>query len=201
MLQYQPGGLSERGAILQALESPAESTSISMAVTQLGKWIRWKRRAVDMGVAIPDSSILMRGLSRIMKKLIVQHPELNFRLSLVRNALQVDTIPSCLESVTQYSQQVLAELEQMRQHSKKKELPAEVVPKMRKVEENPKEEDRGHQKGKLPEEGEEKKRRCKFFTTDSGCKTGGNCQFAHIPDGERRCYLCGAKDHMSLTPI
>eukprot|EP00435_Cladocopium_sp_Y103_P007611 s3631_g2.t1 len=110
MLQYQPGGL---GAILQALDSPSESASVPAAITQLRKWIRWKRRALELRVSIPDSSILMHGLSRIMKELAGVHPELNFRPSLVRN-----TVPM-MESVTQYSDHLLAELEQIGQDAKK----------------------------------------------------------------------------------
>ena len=91
MLQYQPGGLSERSAILASLESPPECSTVASAISQLRKWIRWKRRATEVGVAIPDASILMRGLGRIMKKIMQSYPELNFRLSLVKNALLVDT--------------------------------------------------------------------------------------------------------------
>lgn len=79
MLVYQPGGLGERGAILQALDSPSELSTITMAIMQLRKWIRWKRRAFEMGVSKPDSSMPMRGLIRLMKKLLAVHPDLNFR--------------------------------------------------------------------------------------------------------------------------
>lgn len=54
MLQYQPGGLSERSAILSALESLVESSSVATATSQLRKWIRWKRRALEVGVSIPE---------------------------------------------------------------------------------------------------------------------------------------------------
>ena len=40
MVQYQPGALSERSAILAALESPSESTTIPAAINQLRKSIR-----------------------------------------------------------------------------------------------------------------------------------------------------------------
>ena len=35
MVQYQPGGLSERSAILTALEAPSEAGTIAAAITQL----------------------------------------------------------------------------------------------------------------------------------------------------------------------
>ena len=38
MIAYQPGGLSERQAILAALENPMEAASIGQAVMTLRKW-------------------------------------------------------------------------------------------------------------------------------------------------------------------
>ena len=61
MIQYQPGGLAEKSAILAALESPQEAQSIASGVTTLRRWLRWKRRAEDLGVSIPDATILVRG--------------------------------------------------------------------------------------------------------------------------------------------
>ena len=108
MLQFQPGGLTERSAILAALESPMEATSVASAILQLRRWIKWKRRAMEVGVSIPDSSILM------VRRIVNSHPELNFRLSLVKNSLMAETVPT-LQAVTQYSEHLLAELEQMGQ--------------------------------------------------------------------------------------
>ena len=56
MLAYQPGGLSERSAILSAFESPPECSSVSSATSQLRKWIRWKRREVGVASGISSSS-------------------------------------------------------------------------------------------------------------------------------------------------
>eukprot|EP00435_Cladocopium_sp_Y103_P053689 s116_g17.t1 len=153
-----------------------------------------------MGVSIPDSSILMRGLSRIMKKFTGFHPELNFRLSLVRNALLVDIVPT-LQSVTQYSEHLLAELEQMGHHAKRKEPTMDAFPKVKKLEEGPR------SSGKPGEELEKKKKPCRLlqilFLADSGCKRGRNC-------GQRRCWpllkpfriskLCSATNKGLLDP-
>ena len=178
MLQYQPGGLGECGAILQALKNPTESSTIPTAITQLRKWIRWKRRAFEMGDSIPDSSILMHGLSRLMKKLVASYPDLNFRLSLVRNALLVDTVPT-LESVTKYHEHLLAELEQLGHDAKRKETP-EVKPKVKKLEEtNNVEERQQRPKGKPQEDFDSKRKPCKLFLPESGCKRVRNCSFRH----------------------
>ena len=196
MLAYQPGGLSERSAILTALESPPECNSVPSATSQLRKWIRWKRRATEVGVAIPDPSILMRGLGRIMKKVVQTFPELSFRLSLVRNGLLVDTVPTH-ETVSQYSEHLLAELEQMGQQAKRREAPQDAPPKLRKVEENSKLEEPTKNFGKPNEETDGKKKPCGFFLTDAGCKRGKSCQFLHNLDGQRRCWTCGSKAHLA----
>ena len=197
MLSYQPGGLTERSAILFALESPQECSSMAGAISQRRKWIRWKRRATEVGVAIPDASILMRGLSRIMKKIVQSFPELSFRLSLARNSLLVDTVPTHA-TVSQYSEHLLAELEQMGQQAKKRDHPADQPPKLRKFEEGDlQSEDSSKTSSKQAEESEQKKRPCRFFNTDSGCKRGKSCQYLHNLDGQKRCWTCGSKGHFA----
>ena len=199
MLQFQPGGLTERSAILSALESPTESTSVASAILQLRRWIRWKRRALEVGVSLPDSSILMKGLGRLVKRIVTSHPDLNFRLSLVKSSLMVDTIPT-LETVTQYSEHLLAELEQMGQQAKKKEAAAESQLKVRKFEEasNGKTDEKVRPKGTPQEEFEAKRKPCRFFLTDAGCRRGRGC-FGHQLDGDKRCWTCGAKEHMATA--
>ena len=41
MLQFQPAGLTERSAILSALEAPVEANSVALVILQLRRWIRW----------------------------------------------------------------------------------------------------------------------------------------------------------------
>ena len=119
MIQYQPGGLAERAAILNALEQPQEAQSTGAAVAQLRKWIRWRRRAAELGVSMPGATILVRGVSKLLRKVVGSHPDLSFRLSLARNSLLIDTVPT-QESVSQYSEHALAELEQLGLQSKRK---------------------------------------------------------------------------------
>ncbi|CAL1153387.1 unnamed protein product [Cladocopium goreaui] len=150
MLQFQPGGLTERSAILTALEAPMEAATVGSAIQQLRRWMRRKRRALEVGVSIPDSSILMKGLGRLVRKIVSSYPDLNFRLSLVKSSLLVETVPT-LETVTQYSEHLLAELEQMGQQAKRKEVMAESQPKVKKFEEasGSKPEERTRPKGSL----------------------------------------------------
>ena len=60
MLSYQPGGLTEKAAILHALDSP-EAQGLTQAVMGLRRWLRWHRRAGDVGVVRPDATIHVIG--------------------------------------------------------------------------------------------------------------------------------------------
>lgn len=198
MLQYQPGGLSERASILNALENPPEASSIGTAVTSLRKWIRWKRRAQELNIGIPDATILVRGLSRLIKKVSQMYPDLHFRLSLARNSLMIDTVPT-QSSVAQYSEHILAELEQMGHHAKKKEPNPDAAARAKKFEggDGAKGDGKGKYGSKPQDENEQKKAPCRYFLSDKGCKKGRDCTFGHVLDDERRCWNCGAKDHFA----
>ena len=190
MISYQPGGIGERGAILSALEGPAEAVSVPAAVVGIRKWIRWRRRALEIGASVPDATVLVRGLGKLLKRVLTQHPDLHFRLSLMRSELQIDTVPTP-ETVSQYSEHVLAELEQLGQHSKKKENIDPV--KLKKVEEI------GGQERKKKEE-EKKEGKCKFFLTEGGCRRGRSCKWSHEQrDGEKRCFNCGSNKHFATA--
>ena len=208
---YQPGGLAEKALILSSLESPKEETSIAGAVAALRRWIRWRRRASDVGVSVPDPTVLMRGLTRLTKRVMNTHPELAFRVSLARNTLLVDSIPNH-KTVSQLADHILAELEQV-QHQDRKQRDAvggdpAKAKELKQVENG---ETGGKSKGEgkdksggkgdkgadLPQASGEQQQRCKFFLTDAGCRKGKECGWAHIPDGKKRCYGCGAVDHLA----
>ena len=112
MSLYQPGGLQEKTVILKQLEDPGEATSAAQGVQQLRKWLRWLRRAEDVGLSLPDASILVRGLNKLMKKLLGTNQEMAFRASLIRNTLQLNSIPNH-ETVKTFSEHLLGEMEQM----------------------------------------------------------------------------------------
>ena len=62
MLCYQPGGLSDKSAILTAVDSPEKEQSLSQAVGGLRKWLRWHGRAGEVGVVRPDATLQANGL-------------------------------------------------------------------------------------------------------------------------------------------
>ena len=193
MTTYQPGGLSERAAILNSLESPTESSTTAGAIQTLRKWIRWLHRAEELGVSVPDASILIKGLTKLMRRVVQTNQELSFRLSLVRNSLMVDVLPSHT-NVKQYAQHLLAELEQMGQQKKSDGVP-ESGPKAKRLEEAGRLEG---QKMKFQEGEAREAKPCKFYLTEQGCRKGKSCKFSHeLKDEKRRCFACGSTQHLS----
>ena len=136
MLSYQPGGLSEKAAILGALDSPEEAQSLTAAVSGLRKWLRWHRRAGEVGVTRPDPTIQARGLSKLMRKVLRDNADLGFRISLAKSSLQVDATPT-ESSVMKFAHHLLAETEQIAHQDRKKrvETPSSGDPKVKRFEE------------------------------------------------------------------
>ena len=187
MVTYQPGGLAEKSIVLRALESPDEAQTLPQALTMLRRWLRWKRRAQDVGVILPDPSVLVRGLNKMMKKVLDGNRELNFRISLAKTTLMVESVPR-EETVQQLAEHLIAEVEQIAHTEARPKV--EAKPAARKFEES----------GDRPARPDQKKEEvCRFFNTDSGCKKGKLCRWLHVPDDQRRCWNCGAKDHYSTS--
>ena len=162
-----------------------------------------------VGVSIPDPTVLMRGLTRLTKKVMNSHPELAFRVSLARNTLLVDVIPNH-KTVSQMADHILAELEQVQHQDRKQRDAAGGDPaKLKEVKSGDAMEAGGKSKGKGKDKSGGKgekgadssspttEPRCKFYLTDAGCRKGRDCGWAHVSDGKRRCYGCGATDHLA----
>ena len=81
---YRPGSTAERQQVVRALESPSQAASAADAVTELRKWARWMARATDIGLQCPDASVLVRGLDTIVKKVLPEHADIAFRVSMLR---------------------------------------------------------------------------------------------------------------------
>ena len=96
------------------------------------------------------------------------------------------------ESVSKYSEHLLAELEQMGHQSRKRDTVPEV-PKLKKFEEP------SRDSKEVKERREEKeKSKCRFYLTDQGCRRGKSCAFSQDQKDERkRCWICGCPDHFA----
>ncbi|CAL1154816.1 unnamed protein product [Cladocopium goreaui] len=112
LVTYSPGGISEKQNLLRNLEDPPEIPTVQDGPAALRRWLRWRHRAKDIGAVAPDPSLQLRGLLKMSKKTLEAHRELQFRVSLVRSGLQVDTVPNDT-NVEQFSYHLLAEYEQL----------------------------------------------------------------------------------------
>ena len=71
---YQPGGTAERGTILKQLEGHVGTDDVHACVTQMRKWRRYLQRAEDIGIAVPDASVLLKGVERLTAKVLFWRP-------------------------------------------------------------------------------------------------------------------------------
>ncbi|CAE7892782.1 RE1, partial [Symbiodinium necroappetens] len=112
VILYRPGSVAERQQILRALESPNTAATAADAVQELRRWARWVARATDIGIQCPDPSVMIKGLDLIVKKILGDHADISFRVSMLRYTLEVDTRPT-LQGAKSLQQALLSELEQV----------------------------------------------------------------------------------------
>ena len=173
---------ADRSSILKNLEQPQEATTIQAAVQGIRRWRRWKRRAEEIGVSLPDPSVLSRGLHRLTKKVLEGNKDLSFKISLARSTLQVDTVPNC-GTISTYCEHLLSELEQL-VHTEKKIIKApDYDGKIKKVEGAGTAYGGGGGKGwegwSPKKEGDvREKKPCRYYLTDVGCRKGRQCTFS-----------------------
>ena len=192
---YQPGGSHEKAAVLAALELPAEAVGIGEGILGLRRWLRWKKRAEDMGLQLPDPSVLLRGLDRLVSKILAGNPTLQFRINLTRTTLMVDSVPT-MSSIDQLAECLLAEMDQVSYAKKKEKAAIAGVPKARKMEEAGKRSE--VPQAKKGDEGKKEMPKCKYFLTENGCRRGKACRWDHNQkDDQRRCWNCGSTKHFS----
>ena len=194
LLTYCPGGVPEKQTLLRSLEDPMEVATMAEAPSAIRRWLRWKLRSQEIGAVTPDPALLLKGLNKLTRKVLESNKELQFRVSLARNSLGVDTRPTDI-TVNQFATHLLAEVEQVSLAEKR----AASVGTKGDVKLKAMEVDKGKGKGKDRLEGDEKQKpKCKFYLTDGGCRKGKECGFSHdVRDEKRRCYTCGSVDHLS----
>ena len=197
---YCPGGVYEKQTLLKNLEEPAEVTAITEAPGAIRKWLRWRRRTEEIGAVAPDPALLLKGLNRLTRKVVEPNKELQFRISMVRNSLGVDTTPTAV-TVGHFATHLLAEIEQVALTEKRTGPPAAKVeaPKIKAFEVEKSEKGKGRGSERQAEESPGKTK-CKFYLSEGGCRKGKQCTYSHeARDEKRRCWTCGAVDHMSSS--
>ncbi|CAE7233632.1 GIP, partial [Symbiodinium sp. CCMP2456] len=181
---YQPGGAGERTVILQRLQGSDVAASTEECLRQLRAWPRWVQRCKDMGMAVPDGTVLARGLTTLTSSTITKVPDAMFRTQLVRATLRIDQQPA-LEDVMKYQQHLQAEVENI--------AGSVVVGSQPKL--------RAAAVGGSPTSAASSKPECKYFMKPTGCRRGAKCPYCHdmnaLPKAERarKCLTCGAEDH------
>ena len=198
MIMYRPGSVTEKSQLLKNIEAPEAATNVSEAVDHLRQWVRYYRRAKDLGLSTPDPSILLRALDGLVKRPLQEHHDITFRMSLLRRSLKVDFTPT-ETSVMTIQQAYLAEFEQVGFRRSRPNSGAQQpqLPKIKAIEMPP---------GTTPMPTPSPKtgpRPCRFFLSDDGCRRGKDCKYEHSMNSlsktekRERCYVCGAKGHMS----
>ena len=200
---YQPGGASERASILKHLEGTSAGDNIHDTVQALRRWRRYVQRAEEMGVAVPDASILLRSVELIIAKTLDVNSDIRFRLSLIKNELQLQSRPT-QESVIKYHSHALAELQQAAP-TRTRQTPTAASSSTQgdawKLKAVTASGGTGEtvSPGGSPSRKPGNKTPCKFFQTDSGCKRGSSCKYDHVFDSKEakrsRCWECGATTH------
>ena len=159
LVTCSPGGISQQQNLVRNLEDPPEIQNVLDGPIALRRWLRWRTRTKEIGAIAPDPALQLKGWLKMTKRTLESHRELQFRVSLVRSGLQVDTTPSEVNcNVEQFAYHLLAEFEQLAltekrpgtrsdpQKPKPQEAEKPKVPKLKKLEEETKSPTRGFQR-------------------------------------------------------
>ena len=221
---YAPGSISERELGLRHIQEPPACSGVAETIEGLRKWKRWCVRMSELGGTLPDAALQVRALTKLTKGALQGHPDIFFRVNLVRHNLQVDVTPD-QDKVHKLHAQLLSEFEMIghRSTTARDQDRGQVVPspppqaKVKGVEfadtpgSGPKAPKAPKQPPKPPPPVKQgpadissaSKPPCTFYTSPTGCKKGSDCNFEHnwssIPfeDRKGRCKNCGAKGHKS----
>ncbi|CAE7447103.1 RE1, partial [Symbiodinium sp. CCMP2456] len=199
---YRPGSAAERQQVLRALENPGSGSTASDLVEVLRKWMRWLRRAQDLGLQVPDASILLKGLDTAARPQLEKNPEVVFRSNMMRFSLDLDSAPN-LDNILRYHGRLLAEFEQLSFRGRTR-TSGVSVPVVKNVNAST---DVGGSStpktGTSPSAGSTSKP-CKFYLSDTGCQRQ-KCKFVHdwqsVPREDRndKCKGCGGRGHLKRS--
>ena len=107
---YQPGGVMEQAETLSALTGDQVAKTPKEAVDRLRRWRRHQLRAIELRASLPDPSLMIRSLSRLVEQLLGQAPQALFRVNSFRLQSKLDVMPS-ETNLEAYFDLLLAEME------------------------------------------------------------------------------------------
>ena len=80
--------------LLSHLVNPEVARSVSSGVAMLRKWQQNFSRVRELNAALPDSSLLSRGVDQSTSGLLAANPPLAFRVNAFRNRVSLDYKPT-----------------------------------------------------------------------------------------------------------
>ncbi|CAE7478405.1 RE1, partial [Symbiodinium necroappetens] len=186
---YAPGGAAERASLLRQLETIPTTTSVIDLIANMRRWKKLASRAAEMGVALPDGSVLLMAIEAAVKGVVDVNRDMAFKLNMAKQELQLPYQPT-LSAVMVYADHVMAELHQIIPYTNKDA-------KLKGLSTTPSSptSSAASPKGK----GNGQPQPCKFWLSDDGCRRGASCKFSHQfatkEDKKARCWTCGSKNH------
>ena len=186
---YAPGGAAERASLLRQLETIPTTTSVIDLIANMRRWKKLASRAAEMGVALPDGSVLLMAIEAAVKGVVDLNRDMAFKLNMAKQELQLPYKPT-VSAVMVYADHVMAELHQIIPYSNKDA-------KLKGLSTTPSSptSSAASPKGK----GNGQPQPCKFWLSDDGCRRGASCKFSHQfatkEDKKARCWMRGSKNH------
>ena len=198
---YRPGGEKEKTLLLQHLTAPEVASSAEEAVQGLRRWGRWHARAEDLTVTVPDPVLMIKGLAAIVSGVLGRHQDVWLRTSMVRQKLQLDSNPT-EETTLDYHKHLQAEMELL--STATTSTSNRAAPKIKSAttttEQPPTSAPSAANPTAKPKAAPVKDKPCKWFaSTESGCRRGVDCQFAHewgTTPKAGRCLVCSSTGHV-----
>ena len=190
---YQPGGAGEKHHLQQFLTVPEVASNLDSGVTLARKWIRLFRRGKELQVVLPDPQLLVRGLDRLISKVLAEgkaQSSSTFRIASFKLERQLDYKPT-EAGVLDFAQMILGELE-----AAILALPPTPALKVAAFQETPDGDGNGKGKGKSKSKSKTGAKPCWRWNDGTGCRFGLGCSFAHDPLGPGHCWVCGSTEHM-----
>ncbi|CAE7452429.1 GIP, partial [Symbiodinium necroappetens] len=167
--------------------------NIVEAIASLRRWKKQLGRAAEMGISLPDGSVLLMALEGATKQITEGNKDISFKLNMAKNELGLPHKPT-LSNVLTYSDHIAAELQQVIPFNKEQTAKLKAASA-----------DSGSPTSSAPSpsgKGQGQKQPCKFWLTDEGCWRGANCKYGHVfqskedkSDKRARCWSCGATTH------
>ena len=216
--KVQPGSALDKSTMLSYIVNPPTANSPQAALDSVRKWVRTCRRTVEIHAQLPDPSLQLAGVDKIMQGVLATVPQVAFRMNIFREQKRLDYQPSQV-GVDELAQLLIGELELITLHAPGTQRP----PKQPRLNKAAAEEDpvlaslqeqgeafKGKGKGQVkqsqdsptsPSSPEKPKKPCFLFGQGaSGCTCGLKCRFQHDVEQtkkEGRCQVCGLKGHQN----